>query len=288
MNIFFSRGIIIFIFFLCSIFQFTTCFSQSFYLKTGGSYNLPLHTTEMPEYFTFFYNVPVSGIGERSVELSTSEFSVAKGVNYDVGAGWKINESFSVELALKYFSNTKKKFVPDKYVGNPNATVSTYWNYGNIYLSPTLLLGHTLEKSRINVFLTPGIGYGNLKIKASDLNQYNHYSFKPALALSFGFGFEFMYKLTSLTHGFIAIGNNNIYYTPKYSKIFKSSTSLENLAVWEKEINYVKELNQNMVLYDQQIVDYGQPVQRLKQSLKTNSIYIGIGIKYAILKNGQS
>jgi hypothetical protein len=64
---------------------------------------------------------------------------------------------------------------------------------------------------------------------------------------------------------------------------------IDELPEYLKEIRYVREIDHARVYYDNEtdtyFTDPNKPLLRLKESLKLNSFYTGIGVKYNLGRN---
>lgn len=259
--------------FLTSIFQTTYC--QGVYFKTSANYNISTINRPMPEYFSYQVSSPY---GFSFNVLNINEFSIASGLNLQGTVGYSLNDFLSFELRISTFRNSKKIFEnpPESQFTNGKAEC----DYGSLSLLPTVLFGQTFNKSTISIFAYSGLGYSNLNIKAS-LNEdyFNEYEFAKSKTFSWGYGLEYAFAVSKKFSVFTNIGVNNSIYKPKKAELISSSSSLEYLTTSQKEIKYVDEITNLQLEYNA-----NSPEVRLNQTLKLNSIYFGLGIKYTLNK----
>lgn len=263
------------LFFLTSIFQIT--YGQGVYFKTSANYSISTVNYPMPEYFAFQVSVP----GIMLNVLNINDFSIASGLTFQGAVGYSLNDFLSFELRMSTFKNSKKVFEnpPESQFTNAKAE----WNYENIRLLPTVLLGHSFNKSTLNIFVYSGLGFSNLNIKASLEDYFNEYEFSKSKTFSWGFGLEYAYSISNKISLFTNIGVDNSIYKPKKAELISSSRSLEYLTTSQKEIKYVDDIS-NLELYYDGSQKPNSPEKRLRETLKLNSIYFGLGIKYSLKK----
>jgi hypothetical protein len=256
------------------IFQMGLTNGQSIYLKSGGAFCLPINTQNTPEYFTFrIFSSGTSGYGFGVLRQNDSKISIAEGINFNGSIGYNFNSIISVEIGLSYFANTRKVF--NTYSLNSNSD----WHYQNFCLLPSVLIGKTLNnKSRINLSLSAGLGFGDLNITASIPEYFSKYSFSKSISYSYSYGIEYLHNLSASLQLSANAGINNIFYTPKHAELVSSTGHLEYLTVWYKQIDYVNGI-------ENYISDYDKPETRLQETLKLNSFYLGLGIKYTFPEN---
>jgi len=271
------------------IIQTTFLYSQNVYFKVGSNYHVSTTTQKMPGYFDYAINVrPSGGISSLPVNLNVDEFSVASGISFQGSIGYSFNDFLSVELNFSTFSNTKKEFnasPAQQYM--PNGI--TNWELQQYNLLPTILFGKSFNKSTVNIFIYSGLGLSklniNVKVPQSNTVQenYREYEFSNSNSFSWGYGVEYTYSLGEKMSLYANIGINSCYYKPVKAQINSSSTQIEYLTTSEKEIEYVDKI-ENVEVNPDGSNKPNVPEIRLNETLKLNSIYLGIGIKYTLKK----
>jgi hypothetical protein len=265
------------LFFLISIFQTTYC--QGVYFKTSTNYNISTINRPIPEYFAFQLPDPY---GFRINILNINEFSIASGLNFQGAVGYSLNDFLSFELRMSTFKNSKKVFKnsPESRFTKAKAE----WDYENFSLLPTVLFGQTFNKLTINIFVYSGLGFSNLNIIASvNKDIFYEYEFDKSKTFSWGYGLEYAYSISKKFSVFTNIGVNNSNYKPKKAELISSSALLEYMTTSQKEIKYVDEITNLKLRYDGSS-DPSSPEVRLNETLKLNSIYFSLGIKYTLKK----
>jgi Outer membrane protein beta-barrel domain len=268
--------------FLTIIAPSTYC--QGVYFKASSNYYISATTQQMPEYFTYKMSLPysVSGTNIYYINLSVNEFSVASGLNFQGAVGYSLSDFFSLELKFSTFCNSKKEFEASPEL-NYTANGKTDWDLHFNSLLPTLLFGQSFNKSTVNVFVYSGFGFSKLNIKASLDEDYREYEFDRSNVFSWGYGLEYSYSISKNFSLYTNIGINNTNYKPDKAQLISSSYSMEYLTTSQKEIKYVNEISNLELSYDGS-TDPNSPEIRLKETLKLNSIYWGVGIIYTLKK----
>jgi hypothetical protein len=266
-----SKVWMVFAFFMLRI---CLCPGQSFYIKAGGGYSVPIIKQTSPDYFSIESLDPLI---THNINFINRHFSVADGFRIQGVIGYELNNFVSLELGVSYFANTKKEFEGYPIFADHG---KTSWNYKNYSFVPALIIGQTFNKSSINIRFFTGVGFSDLNISALASNIFlNKYSFDKSISYSYGYGIEYSYKLSSKIHLYAGLGINNTFFSPKHAELVSSAFSLENLSVHQKEIDYVKEIN------DLYVEDINKPETRIQETLKLNSLYFEIGLKYTLKKN---
>lgn len=257
---------------------------QSLYMKAGGQYNVPVSKDPLPEYFSF----NISGyLINVNVNFDNPDFSVAEGANAMWTFGYSFNDFLSLELGASYFSNTKKEFIASP--ANKNgANGKTNWDYKNYNLLPAIVFSRAFNKSALDFKLYTGIGLSDLDVKATyDNLYYKNYTFNKSISYSYGYGMEYLYNLSPTIQLYANAGINNTFYSPKHAKMVASSGNFKSTSVFYNEIDYVKDISNISGYYYNShfITDTDKPEIRTRETLKANSFYFGIGIKYTLIKN---
>jgi hypothetical protein len=263
----------------------TLLFSQGIYFKASSNYNFKTITQQMPEYFSYKITVPsYFGWGNTysyNINFSVNEFSVSSGRNLQGAVGYSFNDFLSFEIKFSTFGNSKKEFEASPKPYGPNG--KTEWNLHSYSLLPTILFGQTFNKSTINIFVYSGFGFSKLNIKASLDENFREYKLDENNTFSWGYGLDYAYTISKHFSLFTNIGINNTNIEPKKAKLISSSSSMEYMTVSQKEIQYVNEIT-NLELGYYGSSDPNSPEIRFKETLKLNSVYWGIGIKYTLKK----
>jgi hypothetical protein len=247
---------------------------QSIYFKSTGAFEVPISQQTIPDYFTFqIYTPSTAGGSLNAIQKYDAKFSLGKGINIEEALGYNLNNLISFEIGISYYTNIKRKFIT--YLGNG----LTNWHYQNVCLMPEIIIGKNVsEKSRVNFLLSPGFGISNVKVTASMSDYFTTYSFKSGISYSLGYGFEYLHKLFSKIQLSINAGLNHLFYTPKYAEAVSSTVNPEYLPIYYKQIDYVKKIVNDDKWFE-------KPGKRLQETLKVNSIYLGVGVKYTLFNN---
>jgi len=216
------------------------------------------------------------GFSMYNINLNVNEFSIASGLNLQVAAGYSLNDFVSFELRLSAFTNSRKEF---EALPTFNAIGKTDWDMKTLSLLPTVLLGHSFNRASVHIFVFSGAGVAKLNMITSYIDDKREFAFESQAAFSWGYGLEFSYMISGNYSLFTSIGFNNFYYRPDKAHMTSSYYPSEYLAAYQKEIEYVDQI------IDLQVGPGSMPIQsspdiRLRETLRSNSVALGIGIKY--------
>ncbi len=268
---------------------------QELYFKASSNYHISTATQPMPEYFTYLDYVPLYLTGNDlfipPVYFHNPDFSIASGFNFQGAIGYSFNDFLSLELGFSRRTNSKTEIKLDENAINV-IPGKTDWRLTSYTVAPKFLFSKTLNKSTLSLFLSGGLSFNTLNLKASVLRSTNdstiEYDFDRTNAFSWEYGIEYDYKISSLFSVFTTVGINNSYYKPHKATLVKLTEIYEfNLNTRLQNINYVDDISNIEMLIDDNgdyIDDPDSPEIRLKETLRLNSVYCGIGIKYSLKK----
>jgi len=251
-------------------------YCQRVYFKVSPGYNIAVSTQKIPDYLSHQVEMGTSsGFQKYNINLNVNKFSVASGLNLQVAAGYPLNDFISFEIRFSAFTNSRKKFDASPPLGTYG---KTEWDLKSYSLLPTVLFGQTFNKATVNIFAWSGVGATNLNIITSYREDYREFEFDRQATFSWGYGLEFSYVITGKYSLFTNIGINNSYYSPEKAHMISSYYPPAYLNTYQKEIEYVDEIR------SLQLGSGGVPVSgpeiRLKETLRSHSLSLGIGIKY--------
>jgi len=252
-------------------------YCQGFYFKVSPGYNISVCSQQMPDYMSHQIVIPVeSGFRRTNINLNVNEFSIASGLTLQATAGYSFNDFISFELRLSTFTNSRKEFEASPPFGIQG---KTKWELHSYSLLPTILLGQSFNKTTVNIFAWSGVGAANLNIITSINDDYREFEFDRQAVFSWGYGLEYSYAISGKISLFTSIGINNSYYRPDKAHMTSSYYPPESFETYEKEIEYVNEIR-DLQLWLFAMPVYTNPDTRLKETLRSNSLSGGIGIKY--------
>jgi hypothetical protein len=143
---------------------------------------------------------------------------------------------------------------------------------------PAIIIGKSFnDKSRVNFVLSSGIGISNVKITASIPEYFSKYSFNNSISYSLSYGVEYLHNLSPKIQLTINAGINHLCYTPKNAELVSSTVDLKYLPIIYKQIDYFDKI-------DTYNFSFEKPETRLQETLKMNSLYLGVGVKYILFK----
>jgi hypothetical protein len=259
---------------------------QNFYIKPQVRYHSPLTHQVSPEYFNAAIIVPTStGNYYTYIITRNNKFSLARGLSYGVSAGYRISDKVSVESGFYYFQNKEKFASDDVYPHYPIG--STSWQFRSFNFTPSLVFAHT--SGNFTLSAKAGFLAGLTSLGRSIFFDFKRKTFKFNTSFSTGytFGIELGWHLANNFVVSAETGIENQFYTPRKARIQYDDFTyyrLDQLPVYLREIIYVREIDNETVIYDSQSDTYftnqNKPLMRLKEPLKMNSFYTGIGIKF--------
>jgi hypothetical protein len=260
--------------------------SQEFYLKPQARYHVPLTYQEAPELYNAAIVVATStGYYYTYIITQAKKFSLAKGLSYGGSLGYRFNNFIGAEISLHYFQ-IKEEFVSDDIP--PHYPIGpTAWQYRTINASPSLVIIEQI--GRVRIAARSGIIIGRSSLGKSIIfeDKRKTYKFNPGLAWGYTFGLEFSYSLTHNVGLSLEAGIDNVFYKPRKAILKQDDFSywdLDELPQYLKEIYYVRKVDHERVYYDllndTYYTDSNKPLLRLRETLKVNSFYTGIGLCY--------
>ena len=252
-------------------------YCQGFYLKVSPGYNISVSNQRMPDYLAHQVTVATgSGFQWISINLNVDEFSIASGLNLQAAVGYPLNDFISFELRFSTFTNSRKEFEASSFFGIYG---TTEWDLKSYSLLPTVLLGRSFERASVHIFAWSGVGAANLNIITTYNEDYREFEFNRQATLAWGYGLELSYAISGNISLFTNIGINNSYYRPDKAHMVSSFVPPEYLAIFQKEIEYVDEIK-DLQVWSGGLPVYSSPEIRLKETLRSNSLNGGIGIKF--------
>lgn len=255
--------------------------AQGFYIKINPRYHIPNAKQKSPEYFSPGITLG-PGYLTTVITSSINKFSIANGFSLGGILGYRINEFIGVELGLDYFKSNST-FDPGI---NSLWWVGSRWKFWSVNSMPTFVFGKAYTNSALYAKVGPIIGLSSLTKTILDGNGDPMISYKLKNNLSYGYkvGFEYNYGLNKSLSLSVEIGIENYSYTPKKAELEDANGyDMEMLPERNKKIEYVSEIKNEEIgrsYYQGYGIMYNpdEPTKRLKETLKMNSAYIGIGL----------
>lgn len=252
-------------------------FSQGLYFKLFPGYSFSVSRQQMPDYLTHEVMLPTgTGFSRQNVNLNDPEFSVASGINLRAAAGYSINDLLSVELRFSGFANSRKH---SEAASTGFINGESEWDFRSLSVMPAVVFGRTVNKSSLNIYAFSGIGAADLGVTTIISEDHRTFEFDRAPLFSWGFGLEFCYALSGKLSLFADAGISSSYYRPDRAHLVSSTVfPVENLLTYNKKFVYLDEIiNISMDPFGRP--DPNSPDIRLKETLRSNSLAAGIGIK---------
>ncbi|HEX2394769.1 MAG TPA: hypothetical protein VHI78_05445 [Bacteroidales bacterium] len=262
-----------------------TSYSQ-IYLKPQVRYHLPLTYQEAPEFFNAAIVVATgNGYYYTYIITENEDFSLAKGPAYGGTIGFMLNDHIGIETGIHYFQQKKEIKSEDVFPHYPIG--STSWQFRTINATPSLVISHTTGKLTITAKTGFLGGLTSLGRSVFFEGKRKTYKFNKSLSTGYTFGMDFGIRITNAVSINAEAGIENLFYKPRKGLLQYDDFTyykFDELPVYLKEIIYVKEIDNQNVYYDNEsdtyFTDYNKPLMRLKETLKLNSFYTGIGIRF--------
>ena len=270
------------IIFLLQLITGGLAFSQGVYFKLFPGYSFSVSREQMPDYLTHWVRVSTgTGFTYRNANLIDPEFSVASGVNLGAAAGYEVNDLLAVELRFSGFANTRKHFEAAN-TGFING--ESEWDFRSLSVMPAIVFGKTVNRTSLNIYAFSGIGTADLEVTTIFNDDRRTIEFDRAPLFSWGFGLEFCYAVSGKLSLFADAGITSSYYRPERAHLVSSTTfPAENLLTYQKEFVYLDEIiNIGMDPFGRP--DPNSPDTRLRETLRSNSLAAGLGIKLTLWK----
>ena len=270
------------IIFLLQLITGGLAFSQGVYFKLFPGYSFSVSREQMPDYLTHWVRVSTgTGFTYRNANLIDPEFSVASGVNLGAAAGYEVNDLLAVELRFSGFANTRKHFEAAN-TGFING--ESEWDFRSLSVMPAIVFGKTVNRTSLNIYAFSGIGTADLEVTTIFNDDRRTFEFDRAPLFSWGFGLEFCYAVSGKLSLFADAGITSSYYRPERAHLVSSTTfPAENLLTYQKEFVYLDEII-NIGMDPFGMPDPNSPDTRLRETLRSNSLAAGLGIKLTLWK----
>jgi len=259
---------------------------QYFYLKPQAKYHFPLTSQKAPEFFDAAIIVSTNtGNYYTYIITHNTDFSLARGLSYGGTAGYMFSEFFAIEAGLHYFQEKqelKSEDIPPHY-----PLGSTSWQFRTFNFTPSFVISRSAGKFTISA--KAGLLAGLSSLGKSIFFDFKRktYKFNRSFSTGYVIGMEFGFRLNKRISFTAEAGIENQFYRPRKALIrYDDFTyyNLDELPAFLKEIIYVRKIDNETVYYDSQsdtyFTDYYKPLMRLKETIKLNSFYTGIGVKY--------
>jgi len=260
--------------------------AQNFYLKPRVRYHIPVTRQEAPEFFNAAI-VVATGSGYYYTDIITynSKFSLAKGPDYGVTLGYRFNDHIGIETGLQYFEEKQELNSEDVFPHYPIG--STSWQFRSFNATPSLVISHTTGNFTLSANAGLLAGLTSLGRSVFFDNKRRTFKFNSSLSTGYTIGLELGLKISSAFALTAEAGIQNQFYKPRKALIQYDDFSyyeLDELPVYLRKIIYVKDIDNETVYYDNQSDTYytglNRPLMRLRETLKLNSFYTGIALKY--------
>jgi hypothetical protein len=266
-------------FYLALIILFVPCllYAQGFYFKPEIRYHSQLTTQKSPMYFNAVEWTPW---GTYYISPVEEKFSLANGFSFGGIVGYNLNESFSLETGINYFRNNQT-------INHDGPDLYTKWLYNSINTTHSVVLIMPFKRSALSARVGGIIGLTSLDKTIGLYNWERTYVLRGNVSFGYVFGIDYDYSFNARLSLSTGIGVDNIFYTPAKGKLTQDGypdSSIDNVPAYARDINYVRKLDNQRAgyvgNYGVYVLDHDKPSVRLTETLRFNSIFFGIGLKY--------
>jgi len=280
-----KKNITLILLLICSI----SVYGNEIYFKPYLRYHLPLITQNAPIYFNI--NVPLYPPDVRTYTYPIENFSLAEGFKYGGTLGYTFDDVIGVELSSDYFFT-------DKSISNSvlyqNDIINWKLNAWNII--PTFTFSRKYIKSSVTgkVGFIAGITGLEKSVKFDWTDSPTIYKFDRNISVGYTISFEYNYKLSDKLALAAECGIENTFYTPSKAELtsyYNPNHPVDYYSTYIRTIKYVNNIikqqdyrqynNSSSTIY---LPDQNIPQTRIKETLRMNSLFLGISLKYNIFK----
>jgi hypothetical protein len=272
--------------FLSSI---TVLQAKELYFKPYVRYHLPLITQNAPIYFNRLY-FPQDEMRSFTIPSDIAHFSLSQGFKYGATFGYTFNDVLGVELSGDYFS-TNKTFSSS--TSSMNSSLD--WKLNSWNIIPSFTFSKKYGKSSVIAKIGVVVGTTGLeKSVRTNETPLLSYRFDRNISLGYAISFEYNFMLSDKLALAAECGIENSSYTPTKAELTDYYTKDLPLDVYPLSLRTIKYENtvrgQGMDFYNSYLPtiystdQQNEPQTRIKETLKMNSLYFGISIKYYIFK----
>lgn len=274
---------------------FTSIHAQGIYFNAKAGYNFGLAGQDPYDYYYDYESFRNDNTGERRTDSKRKKgFSMGKGINIDLGAGYNFNKHIAVELNASYLF-AGKVATNEKYsrITGANTEVDTYvytWSSNMLRLIPAIKLSAGFET--INPYAKLGLlmGFGSMKLTeevnynsvayAGTSNYTTKYQGGVAIGLSSALGVS--YQVSDQLALVLELNLVSMSHAPNKSKYIQYEEDgidlLPTLTTNEKETIYKNETTYSTTA----VINESQPNEELKIKLPFSSYGIHFGIQFQL------
>lgn len=251
--------------------------SQNLYLTASGGYNVSVGKSNFDN---FYYNKLVGAFYTKNKDRF--EYSVGKGVNFNLGIGYTTKQDIGFELEGSYLMGMKT-------IGKTDYFVSDVFKkeiWGRFYrINPSIYLLQPLKKLSLKLSIGGLMGFGKMYLNQSVTYnegmpgfQYEN-EFFGGYYLGFEAGLSVLYPINNKWNLFVDVNWINAYFSPMRGRVTKF-VSGENdytdiLDVWDREFTYSNSV-------DKMFNTPEEPANMLRENFAASSIGLQVGIQWSL------
>nr|WP_294862511.1 hypothetical protein [uncultured Fluviicola sp.] len=258
--------------------QFTSQ-GQNLYVTVSSGYNFSFGTSNFDNYY---HNKLVGAFYTQNKDRF--EYSLGKGMNVNLGIGYKIKRNIGFELEGSYLMGIKT-------IGKTDYFVSDVFKkeiWGRFYrISPTVYVLQSLKRLSLKVSIGALAGFGKMYLNQSvtynggipSFEYENEFSGGGYLGFKAGIGI--VYPINSRLNLSADLNWVNAYFSPMRGRVNKFVSGghdyTDILDVWDREVKYSNSIDKTFYTSD-------EPAHMLRENFAASSIGLQVGIQWILWK----
>ncbi|MCU0445346.1 MAG: hypothetical protein MUE85_10545 [Microscillaceae bacterium] len=197
----------------------------------------------------------------------TTDFSLSQGFSYSIAGGYNLNKQIALEVSLEYWQRNKS--LRGNLIVSPQGNSVSEWRFNSFNVTPTVVLRQAFNKFSLNAKAGLILAFADLQktyIRELIMSP-KTIDMRRNLNLGYYLGLEGLYQMSQKVSLSVEFGIQGVSYSPNKGKITSDFTTVIPFS----EIVYKNKIEQSIS---------ADPTQRLKDSLKWNSIFAGVGLQF--------
>lgn len=266
------RTTLIVLFFL---FQINLSQSQNLYVTASSGYNFSFGTSNFDNYnYNKLVGVFYPGTKERF------EYSLGKGVNFNIGIGYRIKQNIGLELEGSYLMGLRNIGETDYFVSD--VLKKEIW--GRFYrISPVIYVLQPIKKLSLKLSIGALVGFGKMYLNQSvtyngGIPSFEYENeFSGGTYLGFKAGIGVLYPINNHLSLSMDLNWVNAYFSPMRGRVKKfisgGNDYTDDLYVWDREVRFSNKIDKMFYTQD-------DPAHMLRKNFAASSIGLQVGIQW--------
>lgn len=249
--------------------------SQNLYVTASSGYNWGTNRSNFENYY---HNKFVGAFYTQNKERF--EYSLGKGVNFNLGIGYTIKRNIGFELEGSYLLGIKT-------IGETDYFVSDVFKkeiWGRFYrISPAIYILHKVKRLSLKVSIGAIAGFGKMYLNQSvtyndGIPSFSYENeFSGGYYLGFKAGIGVVYPLNNQLSFFGELNWVNACFSPLHGRVTRfisgGNDYTDVLEVWDSEVKYSNSV-------DEMFSSADEPANMLRENFAASSLGLQIGIQW--------